>query len=299
MASATASAAVAACLAGVFSLADGLRLIAARGRLMQATSRCRMLAVAASASEVAPWLGDTLDLAAINGPAQCVVSGPLESIDTLHQKLEARQIISRILPGERAFHSRLMEPILAAFEAELLRTKLSAPKIRILSNLTGGWMTDDQATSARYWVEHLRGAVRFADNIRCLADAGGRLFVEMGPGRALAGLVRDLHPAQDHVVVTSLLRQAHRSEHEIFLEGLLWVRSRFRVSACRSALVPLPTTPARCERRSARRPAARRQLSRMRRCARCAGARLRRFAGAVSPGHAPCAAAYAPPGEVE
>ena len=148
---------VAACIAGVFSLEDGLRLIAARGRLMQATARGGMLAVAAAPAAVEPWLGETLDLAAINGPSQCVVTGPREQIEALHEALEGRRIVSRILPGERAFHSRLMEPILAAFEGELHRVKLSPPAIRIASNLTGGWMTDDEATSPRYWVEHLRG----------------------------------------------------------------------------------------------------------------------------------------------
>jgi acyl transferase domain-containing protein/acyl carrier protein len=212
---------VAACLAGVFSLEDGLRLVAARGRLMQATGRGGMLAVAAAPAVVEPWLGDALDLAAINGPTQCVVAGPRSSIEALHEALQARQIVSRVLPGERAFHSRLMEPALVAFEHELRGVKLSAPTIRIASNLNGGWMSDEEATSPRYWVEHLRGTVRFGDNVRSAVGAGGRLFIEVGPGRTLAGLVRaSLESPAAITTVPSLSPQAGRSEHESLLEAL-------------------------------------------------------------------------------
>ncbi len=213
---------VAACLAGVFSLADGLRLIAARGRLMQATARGGMLAISASATEVEAWLGPALELAAVNGARQCVVAGPREAIEALHAQLEERRVVARLLPTERAFHSRLMEPILAAFEAEVARTPLSEPKLRLVSNLTGLWMTAEEATSPRYWAQHLRGAVRFADDVRCLAEGGGKLFIEVGPGRALSGLVRaSFASPDDGLTVTSLLPpQASLGEHQGLLGAL-------------------------------------------------------------------------------
>jgi phthiocerol/phenolphthiocerol synthesis type-I polyketide synthase E len=213
---------VAACLAGVFSLADGLRLIAARGRLMQATPRGGMLAIAAPPAEVAAWLGDALDLAAVNGDRQCVVAGPRPAIAALHARLEASHVLTRVLPSQRAFHSRLMEPILAAFEDEVARTALSAPTLPLVSNLTGQWMTAHEATSPRYWAEHLRGAVRFADNVRCLDAGGGTPFVEVGPGRTLSGLVRaSLASPQDRLTVPSLLPpHANRSEHQQLLSAL-------------------------------------------------------------------------------
>ena len=212
---------VAACIAGVFSLEDGLRLIAARGRLMQTTERGGMLAVAAAPAAVESVAGRG---ARFRGDQRAESvrrrQDHGDEIEALHEALEGSRIVSRILPGERAFHSRLMEPILAAFEGELHRVKLSPPAIRIASNLTGGWMTDDEATSPRYWVEHLRGTVRFADNLRCLAGAGGRLFVEVGPGRTLTGLVRaSLASPADCATVTSLLPAAGAGRSE--LDGLL------------------------------------------------------------------------------
>jgi acyl transferase domain-containing protein len=242
---------VAACVAGVFPLEDALRLITARGRLMQATACGGMLAIAASPAQVAPLLGDALDLAAINGPTQCVVAGRPEAIGALQRDLESSRILSRILPGDRAFHSRLMEPILAAFDSQLLRVRLAAPKIRLASNLTGGWLTDDEATSPRYWTEHLRGTVRFDDNVRTLADAGGRLFIEVGPGRTLTSLVRaSFESAADCVTVTSLAPQASRCEAEGLLEALgrVWasgVDIDFGALNTPSGAhsVPLPTYP--------------------------------------------------------
>ena len=242
---------VAACLAGVFSLEDGLRLVAARGRLMQATGRGGMLAVAAAPAAVEPWLGDALDLAAVNGPTQCVVAGPRSSIEALHETLQARHIVSRVLPGERAFHSRLMEPALVAFEHELRGITLSAPTIRIASNLTGGWMSDEEATSPRSWVEHLRGTVRFGDNVRSAVGAGGRLFIEVGPGRTLSGLVRaSLESPAAITTVPSMSPQAGRSEHESLLDALgrVWASGvdldlGVLTPSSDARLIPLPVYP--------------------------------------------------------
>jgi phthiocerol/phenolphthiocerol synthesis type-I polyketide synthase E len=245
---------VAACLAGVFSLADGLRLIAARGRLMQATAPGGMLAVGVPAVEVAEatsWLGDALDLAAVNGASQCVVAGPRDAVDALHAELDRRGILARRLPTERAFHSRLMDPILAAFEDEVARTELSPPSIRLVSNLTGTWMTPEQATSPRSWADHLRGTVRFADAVGCLVEGGGRLFVEVGPGRALSGLVRASSALPEAgVVATSMAPRAGRSEHEELLSALgqVWA-SGFTIDwtglrqGARARRVALPTYP--------------------------------------------------------
>ncbi|HEX2076967.1 MAG TPA: phosphopantetheine-binding protein, partial [Longimicrobium sp.] len=100
------------------------------------------------------------------------------------------------LHTSHAFHSRMMEPVLARFEEVVRGVTLRAPELPFLSNLTGGWITDAQATDPRYWAEHLRGTVRWDDNLRALMDEPDRVLLEVGPGRGLATLARR-HPARD------------------------------------------------------------------------------------------------------
>jgi len=242
---------VAACQAGVFSLADALQLIAARGRLMATTPPGGMLAVGAPEAQVAGWLGDGLELAAVNAPSQCVVAGGVEAIEALHARLTAARVVARVLPTARAFHSRHMDPILAAFERTVSRIALAAPTVRVASNLTGGWLSAAEATSPRYWVDHLRGTVRFADNVRGLRASGTPVYLEVGPGRTLGGLVRaSLESPAEGAVVASLPARGDRREPEellgalgqVWAAGLAvdWAAARGGSPARR---VPLPTYP--------------------------------------------------------
>lgn len=195
---------VAACLAGVFSLESTLSIVAARGALMQKMEPGAMLAVQLDEAGIGAYLGGQLSVAALNAPGMCVVSGPIAAIDALERKLETQGISARRLRTSHAFHSSMMDGAVAPFVAEVARHSLSAPRIPFVSNVTGTWITAEQATDPQYWGRHLRGAVRFADGVQTLARDGDRLLVEVGPGNTLKTLARQTLGVPDDAVVASL-----------------------------------------------------------------------------------------------
>jgi acyl transferase domain-containing protein len=180
---------VSACLAGVFSLDDALRLVAARGRLMQALPAGAMLAVFLPESELLPRLPGDVSLAAVNGPATCVVSGPTEAVRSLEAALTADGIEVRRLHTSHAFHSEMMDPVLAPFRELVLRARPAAPTIPYVSSVTGTWITAEQAADADYWARQLRHAVRYRDAVDALLEAESTVLLEVGPGRTLGSLV--------------------------------------------------------------------------------------------------------------
>ncbi|MCA9948001.1 MAG: acyltransferase domain-containing protein, partial [Anaerolineales bacterium] len=155
----------AACLAGVLSLEDALALVAARGRLMQALPGGAMLAVPLSETAVTSYLSPTVSLAVLNAPDTCVLSGPDAAIEAVQTQLEADGHLCRRLHTSHAFHSAMMDGALADFRAAVAGTTLHPPQIPLISNVTGTWMTADQAVDPDYWVNHLRRTVRFGDGI--------------------------------------------------------------------------------------------------------------------------------------
>ena len=187
---------VAACVAGVFSLDDGLRLVAMRGRLMQAMAPGRMLSVTAAETSVLARLTDaSLSVAAVNGPMQTVVAGSIEAIESLRVRLAAEGVDSVLLETSHAFHSAMMEPMLAAWRDVLSGIALHTPTLAYISNVSGGWAQADEVTDAEYWVRHLRNTVRFAAGLDTLYSPaatlkGPRLLVEVGPGQVLTRLAR-------------------------------------------------------------------------------------------------------------
>ncbi|HVH13091.1 MAG TPA: type I polyketide synthase, partial [Longimicrobium sp.] len=243
---------VAACLAGVFSLEDALRLVAERGRLMQEMPHGAMLSVSLAEAELRGMMPDTLDLAAVNGPALCAVAGPVEAVDAFQAELEGRGVHCQRLHTSHAFHSRMMDPIVARFEEAVRRVERRRPEISYLSNVTGTWITEEQAVDPRYWAEHLRGAVRFDDGLRVLMEEPDRILVEVGPGRSLATLARR-HPSRDpRQVVLTLLPHVQddltdtqtlwNAVGEMWLEGLEPKWPNF-YDHQRRHRVPLPTYP--------------------------------------------------------
>jgi acyl transferase domain-containing protein/acyl carrier protein len=179
---------VAATIAGVLTLPDALRVVAARGRLMQTVAPGAMLAV--QLDETAVTLPDGLEIATVNGPGTCVVAGPSELVAAYAETLKADGVKAKELRTSHAFHSAMMEPILGEF-TDLMRTvPLSAPRTRFLSNVTGDWITDAQATDPAYWATHLRNPVRFGACVATLLADGPWALVECGPGRQLTGLAR-------------------------------------------------------------------------------------------------------------
>jgi amino acid adenylation domain-containing protein len=203
----------AACLAGVFSLDEGLRLVAARGRLMQRLPGGAMLAVELPRSELEPLLGDRLALAAVNGPQSSVVAGDAAAVAALESRLAARGVEHRRLRTSRAFHSPMMEPILEPFGEELARVRLAAPRLPYLSNLTGKAILDAEATDPRYWLRQLRSTALFGDALGQVWREPERILLEVGPGRALSTLARrhPLWPAAG-IAVTSLAAGRERAE---------------------------------------------------------------------------------------
>lgn len=176
---------VAACLAGVFSLPAALVVVAARGALMQSMPPGAMLSVALAEDEVRPMLGPGLDLAAVNDKRQCVVSGPADAIAAFQKRVEG----GVVLDTSHAFHSSMMDPILAAFRDVVAAAEPKPPATLYVSTLTGTWITPEQATDPGYWADHLRGTVRFAAAAATLAERGD-VLLEVGPGRVLSTLAR-------------------------------------------------------------------------------------------------------------
>jgi amino acid adenylation domain-containing protein len=215
---------VAAHLAGVFSLKDGLRLIATRGRMMSEMPRGSMLAVRAEFEKIKSLLSDDLSLAVINSPGSCVVAGPIPSIEILSKKLSELNISNKVLATSHAFHSIMMDPIVAPFEEMVKSVKLSLPKIPIVSTVTGKWMTDENATDPSYWAGHLRSAVRFADAVATLLEDERRLVLETGPKNVTASLVRQ-QAKKTTVAISSLESIDGQSEYYSTLKaiGQLWL----------------------------------------------------------------------------
>ena len=181
----------AAHLAGVISFEDGLGLVTLRGRLFEKTEKGAMLSVTMTEAALREHLTDEMDLAVLNGPEATVVSGPPPAIEALKEKLDAMEDVdTRLLDIPAAAHSRFLDPILGEFGDYLRSITLSKPKIPLMSNTTGKWMSDAEATDPEYWVRHLRSTVRFTDNAAAILDGQSRILVECGPGRALSSLSR-------------------------------------------------------------------------------------------------------------
>ena len=178
----------AATLAGVFTPEQAIRLVCARGRLMQTMDRGGMTSIARSEAEVAPWLTGGLSLAATNSPRACVVAGTFSALEVLEAKLTRQDIAFRRLKTSHAFHSAMMEPMLASFQAEFADITCGAPSSPFVSSVTGTWITAQQTMDPRYWVSQCRLPVRFSDAIQTLIAQGINLFLETGPGEALTVL---------------------------------------------------------------------------------------------------------------
>jgi amino acid adenylation domain-containing protein len=215
---------VAATLAGVMSLEDAIRLVAKRGALMQALPAGGMLSVRMSAVELEQILPAGLQLAAENGPKACVVAGPNEAVDAFAQQLSARDVPARRLQTSHAFHSAMMDPAVPVFEQAVRAVRLSAPRIPIVSTVTGNWLTAEQATDAGYWAQHLRQPVRFAPAVATALAAGAPVFVECGPRNTLSTLVRQHKVGKEPALAIASLADEATIEYESFIRaaGQFW-----------------------------------------------------------------------------
>ena len=243
----------AACLAGVFSLEDALKIVTARGRLMQSLPAGSMLVIPLSVEDIQPYLTSEITLAVHNSSSTTVVSGKTDPINSLSQRLAKNGIDTRVLSTSHAFHSPMMDPILNKFEKEIEKINLQSPQISFVSNLTGTWITKDQATKVSYWSEHLRRPVQFyscADTL--LKEYPNAIFLEVGPGQALTLLTKQ-HPAttQEQKILPSTRRPVQKkNDVSFFLNTLckIW-ESGINVfwekfhSNGKAHFIPLPTYP--------------------------------------------------------
>jgi iturin family lipopeptide synthetase A len=244
---------VAATLAGVWSLEDGLMLTTERARMIAELPAGGMLGLAVPEAEARAFLRDGLCVAALHGPSITVLSGPAAAVDALQAEMAARGAVHRRLPVRHAFHSAMMEPVAGRLADLLAGLRLHAPGIPFVSNVTGTWIRASDATDPAYWARHLCGRVRFGEGVEALARDGYRLFLEVGPGHALRMLAVQLDVWGDAppAVVASLRHGYERhpdAAHLLGAAGRLWAAGAdvdWRAMHAHERLhrVPLPTYP--------------------------------------------------------
>ncbi len=218
---------VAAVVAGVFEADDILRLIAERGRLVQAVPPGSMLAVSLSEETLRGRLPDDVCIAAINAPRQTIVSGPTERIDAFYASLAKERVACQRLQTSHAFHSSMLDPLAGTTAANLQQLPSSPIQIPFLSNLTGTWITEEEARDPEYWDLHLRHTVRFADGLQRLISKGSGVLIEVGPGETLLALARSASKGIKgirHVATTRRPSvQIPDQEHWMQCMGQLWL----------------------------------------------------------------------------
>ena len=246
---------VAACHAGILSLEDAVALIGARGRIFAKLADGVLMIALLSEAALATRLTDGLEIAAVNGPESCVVAGDAAAAQRLLAALVSEGYEARLLPFGGTSHCALVEPHLHEMTAAAAGMSLGAPKIPIVSNVTGRWMTDKEAQDPAYWARHLRSTVRFHEGLSTLLADPDAVFLEVGPGRTLSSLCRR-HPSggPGRIAVNSMTGEGSgRTELEVLMGGLaqLWCHGVELDWQALSAgevrrRVPLPTYPFEC-----------------------------------------------------
>ena len=217
---------VAATVAGVFDLDSAIKAVSTRARLMHTAPAGAMVAVASSPDNIEAYLTADIDLAAVNEFGSCVVAGPDEAIREFTNRCAAEGIVARRVRTSHGFHSQSMDSVLAPFSEFLSTLTLHAPRIPMLSNVTGTWMTDEEATDPNRWAQHIRSTVRFADEVATLLGDAHRVLVEVGPGGSLTGSALRMPGWSDTHRAVRLMRHPvqTRDDRDAFLLALgqLW-----------------------------------------------------------------------------
>ena len=243
---------VAACLAGVFTLADALAIVAERGRLIASQPTANMLAVLAAPGEIEPKLGKDAWLACVNGAAACTISGTPEATEALAQQFDAEGVDYQLLRTWPGSHSGLMQPILDEFRTKFAGVTLRAPSIPYLSNLSGDWITPEQATDPEYWVAHLRQPVQFGRCLATLRENPANIYVEVGVGHTLVNLLkRDMGGAKPAPTVECIARRDDGGDSLLSVVAALGQLWSYGASVDWAAFhgkearrrIPLPTYP--------------------------------------------------------
>lgn len=238
----------AACVAGVMSLPDAVHLVARRGQLLQSLPSGGMAAVRRSEAETVALLPAGLSVAAVNGPHQCTVSGPLEQVTAFVDELVARDVEARVLPIATAGHSAVVDPIVDEFSTAVDQVDLRPAEVPFVSDTTGTWVAPDRVCSGSYWTTHLRETVRFGQALSTLLSGPRRALVEVGPGRTLVTLARQHPEIGEHLAVQTLPHPLDETSDLAVLLGAighLWTagtpiswRRLYRGQARRRVLLP-------------------------------------------------------------
>lgn len=191
---------VAACLAGVFNLSDALMLVTQRGLLMERAMEGAMLAVSMREPETHRFLDDRVSLAAVNTPDQCVLSGARDAIEMIEVELSRQNIAHRRLKTSCAFHSLLMDPVAEDFRKIIASVPLHPPQLKYVSNVSGEWVTAEQATNPDYWVRHIRETVQFYKGLQTIFADFNPLLLDVGPGRILSRFARSVQENPSAIV---------------------------------------------------------------------------------------------------
>ncbi len=241
---------VAACVSGVFDLDTALSLVAHRGRLMWSAPLGSMLAIGQDVSSFDLSNYPDLSIATINSASSFVVAGPDSSIDDLSNDLGKQNIACSKLQTSHAFHSKMMDPVLSEFRTALDQYSFSNPTIPFVSNLTGTWVTAEQAKNSQYWVDHLRSTVQFSQGLQTLLSEENIIFIEVGPKAVLGSLARKSQPANKiRGVISSLDIDRITEDKSIYIAvskawelglPLSWERYYAQDQLSR---IPLPTYP--------------------------------------------------------
>ncbi|QNK63172.1 amino acid adenylation domain-containing protein [Pedobacter sp. PAMC26386] len=211
---------VAAHLAGVFTLEEGLKLIATRGALVSELPAGSMLSVRTSVLEIEKFLPETLSVAAINSPKLCVVAGKDEDINTFQLQLDERLILHKKLLTSHAFHSAMMDPILKDFSEIVNQVKLNRPQKPIISTVTGQFLTDAQAQSPAYWTEHLRKTVRFSPAMDTILSMDNPVLIEVGPGNTCTTLAWQHEAKTTFTAIASLDKKEITGSYDVLFTAL-------------------------------------------------------------------------------
>jgi len=220
----------AACVSGVFTLEDALKLVVFRGKLIRKMPAGAMLSVPLSMKDLTPLLLSNPGISAAidNGPS-CVVSGSVDAVGSFEAQMKQKKLMCMKVPVPHALHSSAMEAVSREFEAFLSTLPLNKREIPYISNVTGDWITEEEAVDPVYWSQHLRRTVRFADGMRELLKEPGSIFLEVGPGRDISTLTLrhiETHGSDNHQVL-NMVRHPHKTvsdvHHLLDRIGKLWL----------------------------------------------------------------------------
>jgi len=243
---------VAACISGLFSLEDALKLVAARGRLMQGLEKGSMLVVPLDEEQVTPYLNEALSIAGINAPGLSVISGTDDAVNALVDDLKKKNIDTTILHTSHAFHSSMMDPILDEFKALFSTINFAQMDVPFVSNTTGQMADVELVSTADYWANHLRGTVRFAEGMSTLMAAPDVIFIECGPGNTLSTFARANTDKQAGHSIIQTIRHPKKPDNDCRMAlsafGKLWLAGvdinwNLAHGDLARRRIPLPTYP--------------------------------------------------------